>query len=123
MEKELFNLLVNKKLGTGVYRTVYDLKYNKDKVIKVANDVYGEKENAREYILWDDISNYYPKLKKWFAPCYQYSATGKYLIQDKVIFPDKTKYPKQLPAFFTDTKYSNFGLLNGKWVCIDYGCF
>lgn len=121
--KECFNFLTGKELGSGVYRTVYELRFSPDKVFKVANNIDGEVENARESILWTDIEDCYPKLKKWFAPCYGYSETGKYLIQDKVEFPDKKKYPKELPAFFSDTKYKNFGLLKGKFVCIDYGCF
>lgn len=122
-DEELFKLLVDKKIGTGVYRTVYSLEFTSSKVIKVANSKLGEAENARESALWEDLKLYYPKISKWFAPVYYYSATGKYLIQEKVIFPDKKKYPKKLPAFFSDTKYSNFGLLNGKWVCVDFGCF
>ena len=122
-DEELFKLLVDKKIGTGVYRTVYSLKFSDTKVIKVANDEQGEVENAREAVLWEDLKQYYPKISKWFAQVYMYSNTGKYLIQEKVIFPDKKKYPKKLPSFFSDTKYSNFGLLNGRWVCVDFGCF
>jgi len=122
-EEELLDLITNKKIGVGAYRTVYSLNDCDDYIIKVANGDDGEKENLRELLLWIEIKDCYPKLKKYFAPCLSCSDTGKYLLQKKVIFPDFKKYPKQLPSFFSDTKYQNFGLLNGKLVCIDFGCF
>lgn len=35
----------------------------------------------------------------------------------------KEQYPKLIPSFFGDTKYANFGWLNGHFVCVDYASF
>lgn len=60
-------------------------------------------------------------LKKWFAPCIDISPNGVFLLQKKTEPCSTSKYPTVVPSFFTDLKYQNFGLLNGKVVCFDYG--
>ncbi len=118
---ELERFLFGKWLGKGVYREVWQHAQQKDLVIKKANEENGREVNFIEHRLWRDIE-YNKSLKPYFAPVVAVSDCGKYLIQKKVEPLPKRQYPKVLPAFFTDTKYSNFGLLNGKFVCIDYGC-
>jgi len=63
-----------------------------------------------------------PDLKKWFAPIMSYSKDGKYIMQQRADLSRKKEYPRKIPAFFSDLKYSNFGWIDDQLVCIDYGC-
>jgi hypothetical protein len=50
------------------------------------------------------------------------SPDGRVLLQKKCDpIPDNYNLPTKVPEFLTDLKRSNFGFLNGKLVCIDYG--
>ena len=58
---------------------------------------------------------------KWFAPCVDISPSGHFLIQKKCKpLIDIKCLPKNIPGFFTDVHWNNFGMLNGKFVCFDY---
>ena len=118
---ELEQYIFGKKLGYGAYREVFEFIPNQEYVIKVALE-NGRAVNLLEEKLWWDI--YETPLAKWFAPVISVSESGKYLLQKKIEQIPKDQYPKMLPHFFTDTKYSNFGYLKGKgFVCCDYGSF
>lgn len=111
------DILLGKKLGHGAYRDVYECKLNKKYVVKVENNNDGF-SNAREWKLWEHVE--YGPFEKFFAPCISISNTGKFLIQERVE-QNNNKLPAKILHFFTDTKPENFGWLNGKFVCCDYG--
>lgn len=122
MEKELEHFLMGKWLGKGVYREVYAHAFDKSLVLKIANDSSGREINMLENRVWWEVCE--TPIAKWFAPVLGVSECGKYLLQKRVEILPKDQYPKELPAFFTDTKYSNFGYLKGKgFVCCDFGSF
>jgi len=122
MEKELQNFICGKKLGYGAYRDVYEFSIDNSFVIKIAKDEEGRAVNLLENKLWWEISE--TPIAKWFAPVISVSEAGEYLIQKKIEVLPKEQYPKKIPYFFTDTKYSNFGWLKGKgFVCCDFGSF
>jgi hypothetical protein len=50
-----------------------------------------------------------------------HSPNGRVLIMRKTEPAPKTAYPEKMPAFFSDFKRSNYGLLEGRLVCHDYG--
>lgn len=119
---ELFDFMCGKQLGYGVYRNVFEFKFNKKYVIKVADSEQGRAVNLLEYRLWTEM--FATPLEKWFAGVVDVSEAGKYLIQERVEQLPKEQYPEQIPYFFSDTKYSNFGYLKGKgFVCVDFGSF
>jgi len=119
--KELEQLLIGKKMGSGMHRTTYDCLLNGEWVVKVADDErMGRGANCLEYKIWQEIQ-YSDDVGKFFAPCIDISEGGKYLIQEKVEKARKKDYPSKIPHFFTDVKYDNFGFLRGKFVCVDYG--
>lgn len=121
-DSELFDFMLGRKIGYGVYREVFNCRFNDKYVVKVANGDGGRSANILEYKLWSDM--YLTPLEKWFAPVMGVSESGKYLIQEKVEMLPKSQYPEKIPHFFTDTKYSNFGHLEGKgFVCVDFGSF
>ena len=70
--------------------------------------------------IWNDWSAD-KEMKSWLAPCEAISPCGTVLLQGRTQPIPKEHYPKRLPKFFTDTKRSNFGLLEGRIVCHDYG--
>lgn len=62
-------------------------------------------------------------IAKWFAPCVDISPGGIFLLQKRVETRPRSEYPKLIPSFFSDLKYSNYGWLNGQFVCCDYAGF
>ena len=116
---ELCDLFLGKMIGIGASRTVYQCLINDTYVIKHENhnDMF---QNVTEWRLWQEIKEY-KEYSKWFAPCHYISPNGMFLIQSKVEKIPVSQYPKEIPAFFGDLKYQNFGMLNGHFVCFDYG--
>lgn len=122
MNQELEDFILGERIGFGIHRDVYVFKPDPTKVIKVANDS-GRAANLIEERLWWDAICQTP-LEKWFAPVHSVSEAGKYLLQERAEHLPQDQYPKQIPHFFTDTKYQNFGYIKGKGlVCLDYGSF
>lgn len=116
--RDLCHLVVGDWLGRGQNREVYQLNLNDDYVIK--HEARGRDfQNQAEWRVWEAVKH--TDLEKWFAPCHSISLNGHWLVQRKVEFPDRSKYPAKLPDFFGDTKYNNFGLYEGRWVACDYG--
>lgn len=122
MPNEIDSLILGQKLGRGAYRDVYVFAPDPTKVIKVANCDEGRSANLIEDKLWWEI--WQTPVAKWFAPVYSVSTAGEYLLQQRVEPLPREQYPDKIPAFFTDTKYSNFGHIKDKgFVCCDYGSF
>lgn len=121
--EDCFNLLCGKKLGEGINRQVFDCTIRKDLVVKVETEEHRGFANVFEYNFWNSYSEM-PDVRKWLAPCEFISPDGRILLQkkcDKV--PSNFKLPKKVPEFLTDLKVDNFGILNGKLVCVDYGLY
>ncbi len=122
IEKELENFILGKQIGSGIHRIVYECLWDEALVVKVAIDDDARAVNLLEEKLWLEIAE--TPVAKWFTPVVGCSQAGKYLLERRVEKLPKEQYPKEIPHFFTDTKYSNFGWLKGKgFVCCDYGTF
>jgi hypothetical protein len=127
MSKRIFKdaldiLCSDEEIGSGYSRDVFDCRLDSKLVVKVERDDkhYRSFNNVMECTFWND-NQYNPKIAKWLAPCEYLSPDGFILIQQKAApIPDDYKLPDKLPSFFTDIKRENFGLLNGRLVCIDY---
>src|SRR5574343_3505 len=118
IKMDIFDCILGKEIGRGMTRIVYQHRTDPTLVVKVEHEG-GAFQNVRESELWFEIAD--TKFKKWFAPVVYVSGCGTVIIQKKCEPLDKKKYPKKIPVFLTDTKYANYGLLNGKFVCFDYG--
>jgi hypothetical protein len=114
--REAFNLLCDQLIGTGIGRQVFSSAVFKDAVIKVESSA-GSFQNIIEWETWQRIKE--TKFAKWFAPCVHISPCGSLLIMAKTV--PALEYPEQMPAFLTDFKRANYGMLNGQFVCHDYG--
>lgn len=116
--RDLVGLFLGKELGDGMSRRVYEFIQDKSCVVKV-EDAGDKFQNVFEWKVWQAVKD--TKYAKWFAPCVDISANGIFLIQKRVEMIPKAQYPEEIPPFFTDLKYANFGLFNKRFVCFDYG--
>ena len=119
INKEIYGLFIGKTLGRGMSRTVYTHALDPTLVIKIEEKAQSF-QNIREWEYWNENKDFKP-IAEWLAPCIAISPCGSVLIQKRVNSLDYSKYPKMIPHFLTDNKYQNYGLLNGKFVCFDYG--
>lgn len=118
--KDSFNLLCGKKIGQGIHRQVFSCTIRPDLVVKVEDDEYRYFANILEQKFWDD-HQYFDKVAKWLAPCEYLSPDGRILLQKRCDpVPSDYKMPDKLPAFLSDLKRTNFGILDGRLVCVDY---
>jgi len=106
-----------KKLASGVNRDVYELKFDSRWVVKI--QITNNFDNILEWNIWGAIQ-FADWWAEWFAECLCITETGMVLVQRRAEFPTKKMYPKRIPRFFTDTKYKNYGFINGHLVCVDY---
>lgn len=124
VDTEGFEVLKGDLLGEGCFRQVYQNKLNPKQVIKVEDNNGNQRQlfcNIIEWVTWNAYKDC-PKIAKWLAPCVSISGNGRVLVQRKVDpIPDNYKLPKKLPAFLTDLKTENFGLIDNQLVCVDYG--
>ena len=115
---EMCDMFLGDLLGYGISRYVFDFKMDKRWVVKV--DCSDRNANVIENNIFVEAMQYDKRLLRWFAPCGQMSRCGRVMLQRKCTMPKQSQYPKNIPDFFVDTKYQNWGLLNGKVVCFDY---
>lgn len=120
IQYESLNVLCGDKLGEGIHRTVFRNAFDYGMVVKIANNEAGIRANIEEMQTWNDVHG---EVQHWFAQCRHLSSYGSILIQEFVPSIPKGKY--KIPAFFTDLKQDNFGLVVGteksQVVCRDYG--
>jgi len=119
---DALDLLCGKKLGEGVYRTVFECALRSDWVVKleIHDDAKRTFANVHEWSFWDEYQSE-GAITRWLAPCEKLSPDGRILLQQRCEpIPLDYHLPQKLPAFLTDVKRSNFGLLDGKLVCVDY---
>lgn len=103
-------------VGSGLSRQVYLLRSHPDLVLKVEKHD-GRFQNVLEWLTWNRVR--YTQFRYHFAPCYRISNDGALLLMHRTQITDV--YPVHIPNFFTDLKRSNFGEIDGKFVCHDYG--
>jgi hypothetical protein len=114
-------LLVGEQLGKGATRRVYALKHNPNLVLKVE---YAARQfcNVAEYEIWKEVAG--TELEKFFAPVVDIDVWGGALLMMRtkpITQREFIRHVNQLPRFMCDTHWANFGKLNGRIVCHDYG--
>ena len=115
---DLFRLVVGERIGGGISREVYEFRPNNDLIIKFDTNSRSF-QNVSEWETWGWVRG--TRMARWFAPCVQISPCGTVLLQRRCEPLQKKQIPRKLPAFLCDFKPENFGLLEGKVVCLDYG--
>ena len=118
--RDFFNVMAGKWLGGGIGRGVYVLGTDPSLVVKIetANHSF---QNVSEWGVWEELEATDNKVLKWFAPCHYISPCGMILIQARTRPLDKSRFPDKMPSFFTDLKYQNFGMFDGRVGAHDYG--
>ena len=117
--EDIQSLLLGQCLGIGIHRKV--AVFNPDPTLVIKCAIECPNINVLEDEVWMMVSE--TNIAKWFAPCVRISDCGLFLLQKRVETRPKSEYPKLIPSFFGDLKYSNFGWLNGQFVCCDYAGF
>ncbi len=118
-KREVVRVLLGKQLGSGAFRTVFENKFDPTTVVKI--ETGGQNfYNIREWEFWKDCSHV-KDVARWLAPCVDISPCGFALVMRRTTPVPKHRLPAKLPEFLTDFKEENFGILNGKFVCHDYG--
>lgn len=118
--EDAFNMLCGNKLGEGIHREVFACKLREDLVVKVENDPRRYFANVFEMRFWND-NEHCAKIARWLAPCEFLSPDGRVLLQRRIEpLRESDKLPTTLPAFLSDVKRDNFGMLDGRIVCADY---
>lgn len=115
------DLLVGERLGKGATRTVYALTHSPDLVLKLE---YANKQfcNVAEYDIWHAAKG--TANERWFAPVIDIDQWGGALIMKRtqpITYEEFHAEIKKVPDFLADTHWANFGRLEGKIVCHDYG--
>lgn len=116
---DIIDTLCGDKIGRGMSREVYECRIDPSYVVKIEIEA-GSFQNIIEHGFWHDNSDN-KLVSKWLAPCGWISANGAVLLQKKVSPIRKEELPKKVPEFLTDIQLKNYGILNGKFVCFDYG--
>jgi hypothetical protein len=116
--EDLMNLMCNTLLGSGQYRHVYSGKQDATLVFKYEREV-GRNCNQTEWEMWMEMKNH--ELGKWLAPCIAISPDARWLIQHRTEPLQYAQLPDKIPRIFCDTKIENWGMLDGRVVCHDYG--
>lgn len=114
--RDWINLACGKKLGEGIGRQVYVYDLNPTLVIKIETSGF---QNIIEWEMWHATAS--TKHRKWFAPCKHITGNGTVLLMQRTLPAPRAKYPKRMPVFLGDYKYSNYGLIGSQLVCHDYG--
>ena len=115
---DIATLLIGDKISEGSARSVYQCKLRPDFVVKIEN-VARSFQNIEEFNTWEMVRD--TDYAKWFAPVEYISTCGIAMLMKKTESGPMFAYPEQMPAFFTDLKYGNFGWLEDRLVCHDYG--
>lgn len=118
--EDMFNLICGNKIGEGIHRKVFGCRIRDDLVVKVEDsDAWRSFANVNEMRFWNDYRSQ-KAIRDWLAPCEYLSPDGRILLQKKCDPLRKFDYPTKLPSFLTDLKPSNFGIYEGRIVCVDY---
>lgn len=116
--REGFNIFCGREIGFGIGRKVHLHRTDPTLVIKVEEHSRSF-QNVVEYETWQALMH--TPFAKWLAPVIEISASGTVLIMKRTTpCPDK-KLPTRMPAWLSDYKSENYGMLDGKFVCHDYG--
>lgn len=118
MSRDLFALICGDLIGFGAARSVFIHALDTTCVVKFEHSSQWF-QNVIEWETWHIVKR--GKHEKWFAPCMSISPCGMILVQRRTTPLEHKDYPRKLPVYLTDWKYSNYGKLDGKFVCHDYG--
>lgn len=116
--RDVMRMLLGDRIGVGQFRDVYAHATDPTLVVKLENG-WRDFSNIREWDIWQAVKEM--DLKKWFAPVESIAPCGSVLVMKRCQPARREELPERVPAFFTDFKPENWGLYDGRVVCMDYG--
>lgn len=121
MTLEMTDMLIGDFIGEGISRKTYSCPLNREWVVKVS-DPQAYNQNMLEWMIWDECHTHMLDVREWLAPCHFISNGGHVMIQQRTAPVTPCLMPKKVPYFLnSDLKTDNWGLIDGKPVCHDYG--
>jgi hypothetical protein len=118
LQSEFTMSMCGRHLGAGIGRRVFEYALNPDTHVVKFEDCNGSRfQNVLEWETWQRVKG--TRHERWFAPCVWISQSGGILIMRRTTRP--VQFPAKMPAYLCDFKRDNYGLLDGKFVCHDYG--
>jgi hypothetical protein len=128
---DMLSLLCGEELGSGMTRTAFACPLidqvvgdGRKYVIKVETTRSGHFQNVLEWQIWNEVKDW-KECARWLAPCVAISQSGLWLIQRRVDVLSSIEVAKRragrVPQFLSDFKTRNYGILDGRVVCHDYG--
>lgn len=118
--EDALNLLCGNLIACGAHRKVFECKLRDDLVVKVEDDENRRFANVLEMEFWL-AHQFYEPVAKWLAPTIKLSPDGRVLLQKRCSpLPADMRLPEKMPGFLTDLKVANFGMFEGRVVCLDY---
>lgn len=112
-------------IGSGATRTVYAMAWRDDLVVKLEDTPSRNADfcNVHEFELWNEVKKS-RVLAKFFAPVMGIAGRGTILTMRRtqpITEMEFVREVRKLPDFMEDLHWANFGRLDGKIVCHDYG--
>lgn len=118
VHKDAFRLFCETEIGHGMSRRVWTSPLLPGRVVKTEEDSR-RFQNVFEWETWNQVKD--TKWAKWFAPCVAISPCGSVLVMERTSQPSEEQFADRMPVFLTDFKRANYGVLEGRLVCHDYG--
>lgn len=118
IKNEAYRLLCGRMIGEGQFRKVYICNFDPTLVVKV-EEMAGNFSNVFEWELWHKHISKCDWAKKLYAPPVSISPSGAIMIQKRT--KPATEFPDWTPSIWTDMKRTNYGMLEGRLVCHDFG--
>lgn len=115
---ELARMITGEELGSGVGRTVYACTLDPSVVIKIETRA-NSFQNVLEWQLWHDHLQWCDWAMPLFAKPLQISPCGTVMAMQRTERP--RNLPEWVPSIWTDLKIDNYGTIDGRLVCHDYG--
>jgi hypothetical protein len=114
----ILGALVGDEIGKGAFRTVYPVT---DELVLKVETSSRSFCNEHEWSIWQEVEG--GMWAKWLAPCVSIDEFGAALTMRRTTPMTDRQWAalKQVPNFLCDLKQANWGMLNGKPVCHDYG--
>jgi hypothetical protein len=118
---DLFKEICGRYLGEGSNRIVYEHNSDPLRIVKVGK-MRPHISNLTEWIIWLQVSNQ-PKLNQVFGECFALSASGRFLIMEKLVdLSPAQRASAQTPVWATDPKPSALGATQAGVIKVrDYG--
>ncbi len=127
IRNSILAMFIGDEIGRGASRTVFEVLHDSSLVMKVERT--GRTfHNQTEYLVWQEVKNW--PIGDWFSPVVDIDSYGNVLFQKKTTpFESEKEFNAALtmtrggvlPRVFDDIHFANFGMLDGRVTCHDYG--